>query len=382
MQNLWNWPTHFIDNMLFTTVVNREMRVNKRNHRLLQDVLSDLPGLVFTLTEGKKGASDKLQLQVATTGKEKARYRLSVVWAGSGWPSEVRRELAKVERPWPRNLVVAARSFSPGSLEELHRYDANWLDAAGNVRLSTPPGLVVLRVAPEGKSTIRSDFSWSTSSVSIAEHLLVETIGVRGVDRITLKELAGETGWSAPQVSNVLRAFDEREWTARRGPPRGRGVWRELTNPGTLLEAWSAYLAVIRPMRIAGHKLTRDPIRFLREELAPRLDEIGIWAITGWAGLEIVAPYVSTVPSLQVYLPTERFQPRIVDALFSEMRIRKVDEGGNIEIWESVTSLLVAGHAGTDVPVVNFPRLYSDLLEIGGRAREGAEHLRETRIGY
>ncbi len=62
------------------------------------------------------------------------------------------------------------------------------------------------------------------------------------------------------------------------------------------------------------------------------------------------------------------------------MRIRKVDEGGNIEIRESVIPLLVAG--GTDVPVVNFPRLYSDLLEIGGRAREGAEHLRETRIGY
>lgn len=356
--------------------------INKKNHRLLQDALSDLPGLVFTLMAGEKGASDNFQLQIETAGDEKAHYCLSVVWAGSGWPSELRRVLAKVERPWPRNLLVAARSFSPGSLEELERWDANWLDAAGNVRLSMSPGLLVLRVAPEGRRMIKSDFSWSTSSVSIAERLLSESVGGRGVDRIILKDLVDGTGWSAPQVSNVLRAFDEKEWTVRRGPPRGRGVWRELTSPGTLLEAWSAYQAGMRPRRILGHKLTRDPIRFLREELAPRLNELGVWAVTGWAGLEIVAPYVSTVPTLQVYLPSELFQQRIVDSLFSEMRIRRVDEGGNIEIKESVFPLLVAGRADMDLPVVNFARLYSDLLEIGGRAGDGAEHLRETLIGY
>ncbi len=128
--------------------------------------------------------------------------------------------------------------------------------------------------------------------------------------------------------------------------------------------------------------MMREPIRFLSDELMPLLNRLGDWAVTGWAGLEIAAPYVNSVPSLQVYLPAERFNQRNVEALFLEARIRKVDQGGNIEIWESALPLLVADRAEIDVPVVNFPRLYSDLLAIGGRAKDGAEHLRETRIGY
>ncbi len=44
--------------------------------------------------------------------------------------------------------------------------------------------------------------------------------------------------------------------------------------------------------------------------------------------------------------------------------------------------LIVADRADSDVPVISLPRLYSDLLSIGGRAKDGAEHLRETQIGY
>ena len=111
------------------------------------------------------------------------------------------------------------------------------------------------------------------------------------------------------------------------------------------------------------------------------LNKLGKWAVTGWAGLEIAAPYVSFIPSLQIYLPSE-LPDRDLFAVFEKGGIRVVEEGANVEFWEMDFPLLTAPDKAYDVPVVNLPRLYSDLLAIGGRAKDGAEHLRETRIGY
>ena len=119
----------------------------------------------------------------------------------------------------------------------------------------------------------------------------------------------------------------------------------------------------------------------MSDELAPLLNKLGDWAVTGWAGLEITAPFINIVPSLQIYLPTLQFH-RDMATVFEEGRIRKVEEGGNIEIWEMDIPLLVATQRASGLPVVNSPRLYSDLLAIGGRAKDGAEHLREIEIGY
>jgi hypothetical protein len=130
-----------------------------------------------------------------------------------------------------------------------------------------------------------------------------------------------------------------------------------------------------------GHKLMREPTRFLRNKLAPLLNKVGDWAVTGWAGLEITAPYVNFVPSLQIYLPTRQFHSD-VPAVFEDREISHVEEGGNIEVWEMDHPLLVSPQTTFGLPVTNLARLYSDLFAIGGRAKDGAEHLRETLIGY
>ena len=125
----------------------------------------------------------------------------------------------------------------------------------------------------------------------------------------------------------------------------------------------------------------REPLRFLSEELAPALSKIGDWGVTGWAGLEIVAPYTSVVPSLQVYVPFEELH-RGITGVFDEAMIREVQDGGNIEFWAIDTPLIATDHGGSAVPVINLPRLFSDLLALGGRAEDGAKHLREVEIGY
>ena len=108
---------------------------------------------------------------------------------------------------------------------------------------------------------------------------------------------------------------------------------------------------------------------------------LSLQAVSGWAGLEITAPYVNIVPSLQIYLPTKQFHGDVTE-VFEDGEISTVEEGGNIEVWEMDLPLLVSPQTTTGLPVTNLARLYSDLLALGSRARDGAEHLRETLIGY
>ncbi|MGH9052593.1 MAG: type IV toxin-antitoxin system AbiEi family antitoxin [Acidimicrobiia bacterium] len=277
-----------------------------------------------------------------------------------------------VADPWPRRLIVAARRLSPGALEELLRRDANWVDEAGNAHLVVPPGLIVYKVAPsEQRAETAPRFSWSSSSDELAEHLLNHADR-----RFRVDALSRETGWSPGQVSNVLRAFDERGWTRRQGPPRGRGVWREAENLGSLLEAWASHLAESRPPRRLGHRLIRDPLGFLRDELAKVLGEG--WAVTGWAGLELTAPFMSGIPSLQIYAADDLWE-RLAE-IERAAGIRSVEDGNNIEFWRAPSRLFI-GPTG-DFPVVTPPRLYADLLLLGGRGEDGARHLRETHLDY
>ena len=272
--------------------------------------------------------------------------------------------------------MVAARSLSPGALVVLTEHDANWIDQVGHVRLVSPPSLFVFATISAKAHPTRRAFRWSDSSFSIAEHLLCARPA-----KILLPEVAAKTGWSTPQASNVLAAFDRQGWTIKRGPRRGGGVWRELENPGSLLDAWTEHLAQSKPRRLLGHRLMRNPLRALRTDLSPKLDETGRWAVTGLAGLALAAPYLSTVPALQVYLEAEPFE-RAAERFFQACGIRKVDEGGNIEIRQMSAKMPLAAEPEEGVPVVNLPRLYADLVAMGGRAKDGADHLREVRLGY
>ena len=65
---------------------------------------------------------------------------IEVKWAGEGWPQDVRRVVATVGEQWPENVVLLARSLSPGAIEWLRERGANWADEAGQARIIGPAG--------------------------------------------------------------------------------------------------------------------------------------------------------------------------------------------------------------------------------------------------
>jgi hypothetical protein len=335
--------------------------------------MSDLP--IFVVDSRFEPVRDGQAIKVALTTADGVGYRLEIVWLTEGWPSDVRRAIDGQPTPWPRNVVIGAPQLSPGALDELRRRDANWLDECGNVRLVVPPGLAVVKSSPAPSPPKRWAFNWSASSVTIAELLLSSTS-----TRHALPQVAQQSAWSLPQTSLVLAAFDERGWTSRHGPKRGPGVWREVTNPGSLLDAWSDHLGKRRPARRLGHRSMRDPMATLEGEIAPRLADRGRWAVSGWAGLALTAPFMTQVPVLHLYLGADIYE-QAAGKLLEEVEARPVDSGANIEVWRldgPVISTMLKG----DTPVINAPRLYSDLLALGGRGEDAARHLRETVLGY
>ncbi len=319
-----------------------------------------------------RGGRTRVAVQVADGVR-----RLEVIWVGQGWPSDL-EVLADVLVPWPRQLVVAARRFSSGALERLGELGANWADETGRAHIEGPKGLLVVREPPLGEPRVEAKgFRWSPSAEQVGEFLLT-----RPREVINAREVAELTGWSHAQVSNVLRRFDKEGWTKKSGASRGRYSTRTLVEPGALLEAWAAFAGSAEREGVLAHRVIREPMAFLQAELAPALSGSLAWACSGWAGLELAAPFVTAVPVLQVYIEEAALIDGRLRGLMAKLRLREVDEGARVELRAAEPALLALAHEARGLPIVSSPRLYADLRVLGGRGEEAAQHVREELIGF
>lgn len=300
---------------------------------------------------------------------------IDVKWAGEGWPQDVRRAASEVPDPWPSDVVVVARQLSSGAIEWLRARGANWADEVGQARILGPDGLIVIReprVVPMERSA--RSFTWSPSALTVAETVLSRPDGP-----LRAAELARASGWSVPQVANVLKAFDARGWTVKRGSARGPHAHRELIDADALLADWSGGVAVEPRRTRVAHQATRDVLALLREQLAPALDRGLGWALSGWAGLELAAPFATTTPSLHVYVAEDDFAGPLSDAV-ERAGLREVDEGGRVTFWAADPRTLAFATRHGEIPVVSPPRLFADLTALGGRGQDAADHVKELLI--
>ncbi|MDQ3646581.1 MAG: type IV toxin-antitoxin system AbiEi family antitoxin [Actinomycetota bacterium] len=211
---------------------------------------------------------------------------------------------------------------------------------------------------------------------------IAELIVHRGLTELRTGELAKEIPWTEGAVSQALSTFDSQGWTVGHGGKSGRGTWRELANPAAMLDSWAAHVgSVERPKRL-GHRAVKDLLRFAETELRDALGwEERTWALTTWAGLEVIAPFVTVVPVVHVYVSTERFVSEL-DGVLRDAGLRDVEEGARVEFWEADFPLITQPGQPSQIPVASTPRLYADLLALGGRGADAAQHLRETRLGF
>jgi hypothetical protein len=297
-------------------------------------------------------------------------------WAGEGWPQDVRRAAADVPDPWPSNVVLLARQLSPGAIEWLAERGANWADEAGQARIVGPAGLMVIREPSRsrGREQVRRGFNWSPSAIAIAEVLLSSDD-----QPLRATQVAERSGWSVPQAANVLKAFDDQGWTVKRGAARGPSAYRQLVDPDALLTAWSNSAAARpRATRIA-HRATRDVMGLLRVDVAPALDRTAAWAVSGWAALELAAPFATATPNLHIYVAEGDFAGTLSRAI-EEAGLREVEEGGRVTFWAADPRVLALARRDTGVPVASPPRIYADLISFGARGLDAADHVKQQLI--
>lgn len=343
------------------------LEVEKRWQKILASVLE---GASVEAAPSGSGADLVIRTRDGRT------IAIEAKWAGEGWPQDVRRAAAEVPERWPAGLVLLAHRLSPGAIEWLRGRGANWADEAGQARIIGPDGLIVIREpAPlPPKDGPPRAFMWSRSAIAIGEAILARE------DRpLRVAELADESDWSVAQVGKVLKAFDDRGWTAKRGTARGRGAHRELVDADAMLASWSAALAdAPRPTRVA-HRATKDVMALLRAEVAPALETRVRWALSGWAGLELAAPFATTTPGLQLYIADTDFAGPLSNAI-EAAGLREVDEGGRVTFWAADARVFNFAQRVGDVPLVSAPRLFADLSSLRGRGGDAADHVKEQLI--
>lgn len=317
-----------------------------------------LDGSVLALVDGGQGTSI-----------------LRARWVGTGWPADTREILEQLapEGEWPRDLVLIARRFSSGARDLLTDAGANWADETGAARI-VAPGLLVLRDG-SARDVTRRRPGWSASAIDLAELLLSQA----WPEGFGTTELANRSGWSPPQVSQVLQGFDEQEWTSKYGPGRGRGAKRELVDPDGLLESWSEAVGGQEVRRRQASRTVGDPLAFLAEELAGSLDEHVRWALGGWAAAQEVAPFVTAVPTLQIHVHEDDFRAPLEEAM-RRSGLREVQEGGRVQFLSAAPELIARSWSRGSFPLASTPRIYVDLRALGPRGAEAAGHLKEEAI--
>jgi hypothetical protein len=298
-----------------------------------------------------------------------AKHRFIVGWAGEGWPSDVERLVQLV----PNIDVVAATHLSSGARDRLRQEGLGWADEAGHADIALKSGLVIFRQQSDVRKNREPPMRWSRSTLAVAEAALSGIVP-------TVESIEQATGLSRHATANALSRLENRGFLERPRALRGPQSARRIINISTFLDGYAKAAAEQRQKQspVLLHRLwNRDPLETLAVEIGPKLTTAGAsWAVTGAAASVLLAPYLTDVTILELFIDAETMSDRTRLTTLLDGKI--VEKGHRIEIREVPTSMAVKGPVIDGIQVALPVRVYADLRAVGGRSAEAAQHLRET----
>jgi hypothetical protein len=296
-------------------------------------------------------------------------HRFLAGWAGDGWPVDVQRLVGLA----PAVDVVYAKLLSEGARSWLASHQIGWVDEGRRANISLPSGLVVVREPAGVTAVVPKSDRWTTTMLSAAEAILAGT-------QPTVEAVEAAAGISRGASANALARMEARGLLARPGQKlRGRGVTRRLVDIDAFIDDYADAAAVFRSKQktIRLHRLWTDPLTTLDTEIAPALTSSkASWAASGAAASTLLAPYLSAVTALELYVDHEAFATP--DHLADLLGARIVEQGHRIEVRSLPTSSSARGPMVGNVHIALPARVYADLMAAGGRSAEAAQHLREV----
>ena len=300
-----------------------------------------------------------------------ADHRFLAGWAGEGWPGDVEEMVRLI----PGVEVALAAHLSDGARDWLARRGIGWVDEAGHAEIVRPSGLVISREPGSHPSRpAASSTKWSRSTLTAAEAALSGTVP-------TVENIEKATGLSRNATATALHKLERLGFLQRPQALRGPMSGRRLADTEALLAAYVDASADQRSKspKLLVHRLwVGDALETLRTEIAPALNATKTkWAATGVAASILLAPYLSDVTTLDIYVDTDLFSDKA--RLASRFGGRIVERGQVIEVRPLPTPMTATGPIVEGIHVALPVRVYADLLSTGGRAAEAAQHLKEVR---
>lgn len=323
------------------------------------------PRVRVVVTPGQAGPVPTFSIAIYAGSTE---HRFLAGWAGQGWPADVER-LSTIA---PDVEVVFAKHLSRGARDWLTAHHRGWVDESGNVNLSLSTGLIILRDVRVHQAKTEAPVTWTRTMIAAAEAILA---GVRP----TVEAVEAATGISRGASANALARMEKLGLLHRPQGARGRSSARSVVDLDSFIDGYAAAAATLRRSQriVRFHRLWKDPLEAFETEIGPALNHTSqSWAVTGAAASILLAPYLSDVTVVELYVDDDLFANpnHLADVLGG----RVVDRGGLIEVRALPTPMSAKGPIVSGVHVALPARVYADLMAGGGRSSEAAHHLRET----
>jgi hypothetical protein len=273
------------------------------------------------------------------------------------------------------HLLVVARTTTEEARRLLENAGVAVMDAQGNVRVDLPGIFVWTEGRPIQATREKQDeppVKLTGKAGIAAQALLLEPLHWWQVH-----DLAIAADISVGLAHRVFTRLERDQLIEVKGA--GPKRIRRVSNPAALLDLWAEEMADRRVTQVRAFRLARDA-RAHATTLSGLLTEAKVdHAVTGPAGAARLAPFITSIPVVEIWITDTVVLTNAVEAMGGEV----VDQGHNILLRQAAGDTpLVFRTEVENVWTVNPFRMYFDLLQDPRRGREQADRLREEVIGF
>lgn len=323
-------------------------------------------------------------IEVAIREPRAKRSDATVRFAGMAQPVDVELKqylnaatawqlVRQVEGARDRYLLVVTDQATDEARGILERHGIGIVDGGGNAHMELPGLLLHI----EGRRRARKPRQHGAIRLSAKAGLVAQAL-LLAPDRVwQIHDLAREAGVSEGLAHRVLARLEVEGLVASEGA--GPARVRRVANPTALLDLWAEENVDRAVARTTAFRLARTP-KELITTVVERLGNADItYAVTRAAAAMALAPFVTSVPTVDVWIDSATNPKAVAQALDAEV----VDTGANLLLSQTPGDVPLAfrrEHEGTWL--VNPMRLYYDLRQDPRRGREQADRLRQEVIGF
>lgn len=270
-----------------------------------------------------------------------------------------------------RHVVAVTDEVTEEARAILERHGVGVVDGAGNAHLALPGLLFHIEGRRRPKEAQHPRATRLTGKAGIVAQALL--LGREHSWKV--QDLAERAGVSDALAHRVLTRLDAEAIVATEGA--GPNRVRRIVNAGALLDLWAEENIDRDVERTAAFLLARTP-KELVGAVGERLGHAGVqYAVTGAAAAMTLAPFVTAVATVDVWVTAGATPKWLLDVLEAE----RVDTGANAVIGQAPGDAPLAFRGQHDgVWMVNPMRLYYDLRRDPRRGREQADRVREEVI--